>query len=239
MKTTKHKAVLNVWTIKCWIFPIVFLAVLTIGQDASEAQHSSLYAHRNQIGQPIPLTVDRGSLYFSQTPEVRALKKHDIIHVRVDELARVSSDGSSERRKNMNIDAILNDWVRLNGFRKLEKDQQSGGDPQIKGSLAETIRNEASAESTQRLTENIATKIVDIRPNGNLVILGHKKVSINNEVWLMQITGICRQQDIDRTNNIESKKIIDLHIVKKTKGSVRDGVRRGWLKKFYDRVSPF
>lgn len=233
----KSSILLGLYQSGMWL--LMVLICLIIAHKTAFAQHSSLYAHRNQIGQPIPLTVDRGSLYFSRTPEVRALKKHDIIHIRIDELARFSSDGSSERRKNLSLDAILNDWVRLNGLRKLEKDQQSSGDPQIKGSVSETIRNEASAESTQRLTENIATKIVDIRPNGNLVLLGHKKITSNNEVWLMEISGVCRQQDIDRGNNIESKKITELSIVKRTKGSVRDGVRRGWLKKLYDRVSPF
>lgn len=218
---------------------IAVAAFATVNSSPLYAQNNSLFQMQDRLGRPIPLTMGQTNLIHTEVPEARSIQKHDIIQVRVDELARMSSDGRAERRKDASLNAILRDWVRLNGLRKLEKDQQSTGDPQVQGTLQEIYRAEGAVESTERLTLSIGSRIVDIRPNGNLVIEGHKEVRINNEVWKVSLTGICRQQDVGRDNTITSDRVIDLRLAKAEEGPARDGYRRGWFKKAYDRWAPF
>lgn len=169
----------------------------------------------------------------------RVIKLHDKISVRVEELARTMAESEVQQRKNVSINAILFDWVRLNGLRKAEPTQQDGIDPRIVGQIQQLARNQSDLETSERLTLNIAAEVADVRPNGQLVIEANKEIRINNELWLVTLTGRCRQEDVGLDNVVLSSDIMDLRIVKKEKGRVRDGYRRGWLHRFIDQVNPF
>lgn len=223
--------------------PNLILAILAIHlccwPGTVSAQNNSLYQAQDLSGRQVPLTMQQSSLIYSAAPEARAFQMQDIIQVRVDETARTSSQGRNDQRKNVSFNAILNNWVRLNGLRKAEIDEMADGNPQVRGSLQETYRAENQLETTERLTLSIASRIVDIRPNGNLVIEGHKEVRINDQVWRVALHGTCRQQDIGRDNTITSDRVIDFRLEKLESGTTRDGYRRGWLKSAYDRWAPF
>lgn len=216
-----------------------FLTCIGVWPAALCAQNNSLYQAQDLSGRQVPLTMQQSSLIYSAAPEARAFQMQDIVQVRVDELARTSSQGRNDQRKNASFNAILNNWIRLNGISKAEIDEMEDGNPQIRGSVQETYRAENQVETTERLTLNIASRIVDIRPNGNLVIEGHKEVRINDQVWRVSLTGICRQQDIGRDNTITSDRVIDFRLAKHESGATRDGYRRGWFKTAYDRWAPF
>ncbi|MDP1560786.1 MAG: flagellar basal body L-ring protein FlgH [Pirellulaceae bacterium] len=203
------------------------------------AQNNSLYQAQDLSGRQVPLTMQQSSLIYSAAPEARAFQMQDIVQVRVDEMARTSSQGRNDQRKNASFNAILNNWIRLNGLNKAEIDEMADGNPQVRGSVQETYRAENQVETTERLTLNIASRIVDIRPNGNLVIEGHKEVRINDQVWRVSLTGLCRQQDIGRDNTITSDRVIDFRLAKHESGTTRDGYKRGWFKTAYDRWAPF
>ena len=216
-----------------------FLTIFTCSQGGVQAQNNSLYQVQDGNGRQMPLTMQQGSLVYSKAPEIRAFQVQDIIQVRVDELARMTSQGRNDQRVNGQYNAILNNWLRLNGLRKAENDEMSDGPKSINGSLQETYRAENAVETTERLTLSIASRVVDIRPNGNLVIEGHKEVRINDQVWRVSLTGLCRQQDIGRDNTITSDRVIDFRLAKHESGATREGYRRGWFKAAYDRWRPF
>lgn len=219
---------------------IVLLAVgMGLVPCTVAAQNNSLYQAQDLAGRQVPLTMQQSSLIYTAAPEARSFQMQDIVQVRVDEMARTTSQGRNDQRKNAAYNGILNNWIRLNGFRQVEIDEMNDGNPQVRGSIQETYRAENQLETTERLTLNIASRIVDIRPNGNLVIEGHKEVRINDQVWRVSLTGLCRQQDIGRDNTITSDRVIDFRLAKHESGTTRDGYRRGWLKSAYDRWAPF
>jgi len=220
------------------LFSSWFVACL-LSVQVSVGQNNSLYQLQDSQGRSLPLTMQQASLIYSEAPEVRTFRPHDIIQVRVDEMARMTSEGRADQRRNASYNAILNNWIRLNGFKRLERDQMEDGPPQVRGGVQELYRAESGIETTERLTLNIASRVVDIRPNGTLVIEGHKEVRINDQVWKVSLTGLCRQDDIGRDNTITSDRVIDFRLSKHEAGATRDGYRRGWFKRHFDRWTPF
>ena len=105
--------------------------------------------------------------------------------------------------------------------------------------MRQTRRSEGDIQTTERLTINVAVEVVDIRPNGNLIIEGNKEISINNEWWVAKITGTVRQEDIGVDRVIQSDNIANLRVERSLKGFVYDSYRRGWFDKVFDRLSPF
>ena len=106
------------------------------------------------------------------TPPPREIQKHDIISVRVDILARMASEGELRRRKNGLYDARLNDWIIFDGLRWVKPSPQTQGDPRVRGELRSQYRSLGELETAESLAFNLATEVVDIRPNGNLVLEG-------------------------------------------------------------------
>ena len=193
--------------------------------------------HRGLDGSPLTLN-DTAS--YVPTPPPRVIKKHDIIAIRVDEVTQMASRGEIERRKNALYHAVLNDWVHLIGLKALKPDRQIDGDQTVNGQLNSLYRAEGEMETNEALAFNIAAQIADIRPNGNLVLEAHKFIRVNNEVWEMSLSGICRPEDIAPDNVVLSRNILNLKVAKYERGHVRDSYRRGWFTKFFDRyVQPF
>jgi flagellar L-ring protein precursor FlgH len=85
----------------------------------------------------------------------------------------------------------------------------------------------------------IACRVVDIRPNGNVLIEGRRSILNNDDTWEMSLIGVIRPEDVLPNNTVLSENVADLRIVKRETGHVRDGYRRGWFTRCLDMFQPF
>jgi flagellar L-ring protein FlgH len=212
------------------------------------AQDSSLYAR--EAARPIkpqdgPAVAEPGlklsdaSWIYTPTPPPREIQKHDIVSVRVDIMSRMQSDGELRRRKNGLYDARLNDWIIFDGLRWVKPSPQSDGDPRVRGELRSQYRSLGELETSESLALNIAAEVVDIRPNGNLVLEGRATTRINDETWTVTMSGMCRPDSIGPNNVVLSRDVINLDVRKIETGSVAAGYQRGWFQKLFDIFQPF
>ena len=194
------------------------------------------------IPQTVPAYGDVGlagaSWTYAPPPPRRNFRVQDIVTIRVDELARMRADGASENRRNTLFDTILKDWI---SFRdgNLRPDLQRDGDPRINTQSNQLFRADASIESRESLTFSVAARVVDIQPNGNLVLEARKTIWMNDNLWETSLSGVCRAQDIAPDNVILSRDLLDLQIRKNEKGQLRDGYKRGWLTRWINEFNPF
>ena len=87
--------------------------------------------------------------YEVPLPPPKEVRVHDIITIRVDLAARMSSDVQFQRRRTAQYNAILNDWVHLEGLRAVKKDPQTDGDQQVQGNLNHLDRVTGELETTE------------------------------------------------------------------------------------------
>lgn len=223
---------------------LMALAVMACSA-AAVAQEGSLLVQRVMTDDGAkevtgPLTLENTSfLYQPLPPEAqRELKKEDTIIVLVDYRTAMNSDGSVQNRKTANFNAALLDWIGFDG-KDIFAAPQTRGDPTIAGLLNSQYRAQTELELEDSLTFRIAAKIVDIYPNGNLVIEAHRTVRNNEEVWQQSLTGVVARQFINADRTVRSDAITDLYIDKREMGQVRDGYSRGWITRWYGRFKPF
>ena len=179
------------------------------------------------------------SWYEIPLPPPKEVKKEDIITIRVDLGTRVSSEGEVQRRKTSSYDAVLKDWVVLDGLRSVRPAPQTQGEPRIQGSNNQTLRTQAELETNESIKFDIAAKVSSILPNGTIVLEAHRRIQNNNEVWIVSLGGICRREDIQPGNVVLSKDIADLKIDKREVGHIRDSYKRGWITRLLDTFNPF
>lgn len=195
------------------------------------------YPPRSQYGSEA-ISLSGASWTYVPPPPVRSYQKNDIVTIRVDELSRMQAEGNAETRRNGLYDAVLKDWIALKGL-DVRPSSQSDGDPRVQGTVNQLYRADSSLESRESLSFNIAARIVDIRPNGDLVLEARKTILFNGNAWETALSGICRATDIAPDNVVLSRDLLDLDIRREDRGRVRDGYRRGWFTRWFDTFSPF
>jgi flagellar L-ring protein FlgH len=182
--------------------------------------------------------ITSASWTYQPAPPLRTFKKNDIITLRVDEIGRMLAQGNAQKRRNGQFSATLSDWIKLSNFT-LGPAAQRDGDPEVAFESEDSNRNQSIVETRETLTFNIAATIVDIRPNGNLVLEARKSIRVNDNVWETSLSGTCRAIDVAPDNVVLSKDVLDLEIHKEDQGQLRDGYRRGWFTRWFDRLQPF
>jgi flagellar L-ring protein precursor FlgH len=223
---------------------MVVLTIVFFGTAISttSAQDASLLldppAEEQQPGQ---LTLENSSFMYRKLPpeaEQRELQLHDLIVVLVDYRSSMLSEGDAEARRTTSLNAVLADWLGFDG-KDLFPAPQSRGNLRVNGSLNSQFRAETEMELQDALTFRIAAEVVDIRPNGNLVLEGRTEIRINEEVWQLSLTGVVRRQSIGPDRTVRSDEVHELRIEKRERGFVNDSYSRGWFTRWYDHWKPF
>jgi flagellar L-ring protein precursor FlgH len=91
----------------------------------------------------------------------------------------------------------------------------------------------------ETITAQMAVRVVDVLPNGNLVIEGRLHTAFSGEKQDAVVRGIARPDDIAANNTLYSYNIADATIQFISKGTISDNQSKGWLTRVWDKVSPF
>ena len=100
----------------------------------------------------------------------------------------------------------------------------------VKNSFAGT----GSATQSNSLTGKLSVTIVRVFDNGNLEIMGQKKLTLNNGNEYIRLSGVIRPEDISATNRIAHAEITYTGA-----GDIHDSSQQGWLSRTLRTISPF
>jgi flagellar L-ring protein precursor FlgH len=231
------------------------ILILVLATVASAGPKSSLLKSGKKA--PAPVVNDRGeeiiptteatvantSLVAVRKPEPRKFKLHDLVTVIVREESTSKSEASTEMDKETKLNAEIAEWIKFHinsSDIKLRPDEGlAAAPPKIDVGMSRETGNEGASETKDSFLTKITTEIIDIKPNGNLVLEAVSKVEHNEEKLTLTLTGIVAPSSISAKNTVESSAVARLTVSKKTEGAVRDGQKRGWLVKLLDIISPF
>jgi flagellar L-ring protein FlgH len=193
----------------------------------------------NQAAVRRPLSLASASWTYQPLPEPKVWKLNDQVTVVIEEKAQMRSEGQVDQRKKVEGAMALTDWLSLDGWAVIP-DPQSAGDPKIAGIVDNKYRAQANLKNNDLFQSKIHCTVVDVRPNGLLVIEGHDKVQIDEEEWELSFSGIINPDDIlADAKTIKSEKVSEKRVMRRSAGHGRDGIRRGWLGRFLDKYQPF
>ena len=174
--------------------------------------------------------------YTAPTPK-KQIDVNDIVTVVVNYQSEVISEGETDRKKKSYFKAKVSDWITLKNFSLLP-DPQKAGDPTVNATWDNKMKAESSVETRNAMQFKIACKVIEKR-DGKLVLEGRNRIEINDQLWVVSCEGIIRPEDVLPNNTVMGDNLLYPKIVKKEAGEVRDGYRRGFLMKYFDKYQLF
>ena len=115
------------------------------------------------------------------------------------------------------------------------------------GTLTPAVQTESNSTNSgsgqisrgEEITLRLAATVVNVLPNGHLVIRGSQEVRVNYELRDLQVTGIVRPEDISRLNVITYDKIADARIAYGGRGQLTNAQQARYGQQIIDLISPF
>jgi flagellar L-ring protein FlgH len=197
--------------------------------------------------EPGPGTAQRGGLSLGQTsllaiepPRPRQYERHDQVTIVVDEVSRQQAEQSLKTDKSYGIDATLSaaidPWELLEArLRQADIDRLR----LIDAGAKQRFDGKGRYERNDRFTMKIQATIIDVKPNGVLVLEAQKTIDKNGEVTTTVLSGSCRQEDITGNNTIFSSQLADLTLISRQEGQVHKAGRKGLIPRVLETVFAF
>ena len=125
--------------------------------------------------------------------------------------------------------------------------------PFFKGGATQTIKDSLNAElssdasfSGKGSTSNvntfsgtISTTVVEVLPNGHLVVAGEKQVGVNQNVDVLRFTGTVDPRSLRPGSMVASNQVANVRVESRGRGQGSEAQSIGWLSRFFLNVMPF
>ena len=101
--------------------------------------------------------------------------------------------------------------------------------PALKYSAKSDFDGGGKINNAERITARIAVRVVDVLPNGQMIVEGRRDTSFSGEKQEAILRGIVRSEDVTAGNTVFSFNVADASIQFKSKGTISDSQRKGWF----------
>jgi flagellar L-ring protein precursor FlgH len=178
-----------------------------------------------------------GSRSFFRDP--RAAKVGDLLTVQIDigDQAKIANttSRSTTASENANAANFLGLESRLKGILPDAVDPTS----LVKAGSDSANTGTGTVDRSESINLTVAAVVMQVLPNGNLVIQGQQEVRVNNEVRELAVSGIVRPEDISNANTIRHTQIAEARISYGGRGQITDVQQPRYGQQFFDIIWPF
>jgi flagellar L-ring protein precursor FlgH len=174
-------------------------------------------------------------------PRRLSFKKHDHLQILVSERTRAltSAQLQADHRSRFELDML--NWSRLagnSGSLPTLTPAHASGLPVANTEARYRMDNTGHTGRQLDLTLNITAEVIDVRPNGTLVVQAMKRHKINDDDETIKLTGEVSPNFIVG-DHVRSDNMANLSITYEGTGAVSDLTNPGWLGWLFGKFWPF
>ena len=245
------------------LLPLLALAVWSGVSAAGYAQSSSLFVAQPEVaanppapvdtaesatagtaGEPSPLSPEVAAVSYTAVPvpPPRKFAKHDLVTIIVRESAEADVSASMETEKDTNVKGSIKAMPRLQLKELLDLQLRNSvitDPPSVDVGFKKDFEGSGDYKTEDSVTTRITARIIDVKPNGTLVLEARKFQRIDKETLEIVVTGTCRKEDVRSDNTVLSTQLYNLNLSKKHSGEIRRSTRKGILTRILEAVFHF
>lgn len=172
----------------------------------------------------------QGSQYRPLFEDHRARLVGDTITVQIVEKVTASQSANSTVDKSGKVAAGLSalPFLSPNSFNRAS----------AAGTSSNTFAGKGSTDTANNFSGTITATVVEVLPNGHLVIGGEKQIGVNQNVDVLKFSGQVDPRAIQPGNSVASAQIANVRIEHKGRGQAAEAQGIGWLGRFFLNVLP-
>ncbi len=178
-----------------------------------------------------------GSLFTGDNNLFSDDKAHsvgDIITIKV--IENISGSGSADTKSSRNTNLGLDfPSPTIMGKQVPAKTPIAS----VNAGSSNQFKGQGNTSRKAKLIATISARVVKVYPNGNLFIVGKKKIKINEDLQVITISGIVKPTYIQQDNSVLSSQISDMQVEYNGQGFMADNQEPGWLAKILTKIWPF
>jgi len=182
----------------------------------------------------------------------KARNVNDIVTVNISEISDASRNATTKLNKKGGMKSGItkffgspldfgmeNMWGKNTGAATAAKRAETPFSPELETDAQNTFDGSGSTLRKDKVIATISAKVIEVYPNGNMMIKGKREITVNNEKQFIFLSGIVRPEDISVNNVVLSSSIADAKISISGEGVIADKQDPGYGHRFFDVVWPF
>jgi flagellar L-ring protein precursor FlgH len=204
---------------------------LLIAALAALSLASATQAQATRPGSIYQVTSGPRSMIADKT----ARRPGDLITVLITENQELKNQETSQMKRESSFDAALTTFdIAPNAFSPL---------PNVGADATDDFTGRANYEKKGEFTARITAIVMDVLPNGNLVIEGRREIRIDNETKVIAFSGVVRRYDVAADNTIQSELVAEARVSYVGAGDLTTATNReglgGWIHRAFAWIWPF
>ena len=175
-------------------------------------------------------------------PAPQTFAVHDLITIIIREDTRTAFSSSLETEKESTHEAEIAEFPRFSlsdlAGARITPNAFTDGTLQLDLEASREFTGEGDYSNSQTMTARIQATILDVKPNGTLVLEARKTVRSDQEAYTLVALGVCRVDDITADNTVLSTQLADLFVEKQHQGYLKKAADKGPLTRLFDVLLP-
>ena len=102
-----------------------------------------------------------------------------------------------------------------------------------------TFAGKGAAAANNAFTGTVTVTVIEVYPNGNLLVSGEKQVAINQGQEFIRFSGVVNPTYVTGANTVQSTQVADARVEYKASGYMDEAQTMGWMQRLFLNVMPF
>jgi len=220
------------------LYAIVGLATLATGGCALVPKEPLVQMPTTARAEPRAMGPATGSIYASSYAgnplfeDRRPRNVGDILTIVISENVNASKNSATNASRTGSTNLAFNAVPRaLSGLFSTAQNADVSG--------ANSLKAGGGATAANTFNGTITVTVLEVLPNGNLVVSGEKQMAINQGAEFIRFSGVVNPRTITGDNAVPSTQVADARIEYTAKGYIDEAQNMGWLQRFFLNVLPY
>jgi flagellar L-ring protein FlgH len=167
----------------------------------------------------------------------RSLNVGDILTIAISESSTENKNNATTTERKSSLAAAITSFLYPAGATPLLTSH--GSLPAMAYNSDHSHAGSGTISDSETIVAQIAVRIIDVLPNGDLVVEGKRQTSFSQENQTIVLRGVVRPEDVLSNNTVFSYNVADATIQIIGKGTVSDAQNKGWFNRIWDKINPF
>jgi flagellar L-ring protein precursor FlgH len=181
-----------------------------------------------------------GSIWAKREKGVKSLYADDVargigdtLTIKIIEESKVDNKGKRDLKKETGRSAEFDGQLGIDNILESIPGFTMSADS------SNELKSKADYKDERSFEDRISVVVMDVLPNGNLVVAGTRDRRIAGDVQTIEVSGLVRPSDIAFDNTVRSEQVANFRLLTKNKGVSAPYTRPGWMGRIFDVLWPW